>query len=115
MKCEYLTQFIEHCTESEKQGGCVGTEWFSVYGLLSLVILRLTGSRSSLRSITREDPTHITACEKIKIQSMLSTECVLLLHHRKLNHCKLGTDGTVTLPYTQLHFDSFSCPRLTGV
>ena len=37
---------IEYCTESAKQNGCVGTEWFSVYQLFALAtqITRLPGS-----------------------------------------------------------------------
>ena len=31
-------QFIEHYMETEKQNGCMGTEWLLVYQLVNLVV-----------------------------------------------------------------------------
>lgn len=55
-------QFSEYCTESEKQNGCMGTEWLLVYQLFLVMMVWLTGRYSSLllASITTEYYTHIS-------------------------------------------------------
>ena len=62
-------QFMEYCTESEKQNGCLGTESLSVYQLFTIVILGLTGGCGSLPlpSIMRDYVS--LAREKTKIQN----------------------------------------------
>lgn len=37
-------QFMEYCAESENQSGDVGAEWWSVFWLLTLMIVWLNGS-----------------------------------------------------------------------
>ena len=44
-----ISWFIEYCTESEKQNGCLSTEW-----LFTLVIMWLTGSCVSRCPAPRE-------------------------------------------------------------
>lgn len=52
---------VEYYAESKKQNGCMDTEYLQVYWLFTLVIARLTGSRSvPLPSISREDQMYVT-------------------------------------------------------
>ena len=39
---EWFILLAEYCTESEKQNGCLGTEWLLVCLLFTLLIMRLT-------------------------------------------------------------------------
>lgn len=93
--------FIE-CTEStpsENQNGCMGTAWFLVHGLFTLVIWQLTGSFGSPANQHHKRGSYwmLLAWEKNKIQSKISVEFIsfstmLKLKNYMLN-CKLGAIG----------------------
>lgn len=64
---------IEYCAESEKQNSCLDPEW--LYRLLTLEIMRLTGS-SCRCSASQESMYHISLVqEKIKIQNLKHGFC----------------------------------------
>lgn len=95
-------QFSEYCTESEKQNGCMGTEWLLVYQLFLVMMVWLTGRYSSLllASITTEYYTHISLGwgknqnYKFEVQLLLNAShfgTIIQLRHRKPNYHKSGT------------------------
>lgn len=70
----------EYCRESEMQNS-----YQCIYRLLVLMTAWLPGSCGQRCPASREHMYHISlAQEKVKIQSMVSTECVWLLHHHKV-------------------------------
>ena len=87
-----LMQCIEDCAESEKQMAVwvqSGCKWISCLPSWSCGCSHCPGSQDS---IWLYHVLHITSLgKKIKIPSMVSTECVLLLHHLEVRLLKLGT------------------------
>lgn len=91
-----IMELIKYCTKSEKQNGCMGTEglWILLVDPCDKVadweLQQLLPP-----SLTRGSYRLSLVQEKIKIQSMVSTECIQLPHHQKVSR----TTGSWGLPY----------------
>lgn len=84
-------QFIDHYSESEKGGGCMGTEWLEEHGLLTFRIAWLTGCVPPPSALHWEESTreYDTAYHwpgkrsKLRIRNRVSIKHVLIKHHCK--------------------------------
>ena len=85
---QVVIECITSCTDSEKQNGCYGCR-----GVVSVWVVYPPDLVADwelwllLPNMMREDPTtyrYPGKRSKFKIRSMVSTECILLLHYCKI-------------------------------
>lgn len=128
--------FIECCIESERQNGCMATEWLETYQLYTLMIAWLIGSLCSppLPSITREHLPHVVSLGKdqnsssgfypihIVLISLWSKQTKTKSKHHKLGAFWIGkqlyihpknTDNSMNIMFIRLAIKPYSFYQTT--